>query len=169
MVLARKILFLWPLFLLLALQGCYHMRVLVEPIDPIKIVVKVAPAEALRRIKNVLDEKQHLRNLEEQSDSVLITSPWHFATDTGFGQPAGGRKYYTQLRIETAQKDGQTEISISPYHYEIRTTYAYGLDGQVKTLAKTYPYEEYPGMFDLKTLKRELNGVAALIKSEFHE
>lgn len=167
MALVRKSIVLLPLFLLLLLQGCYHMRIMVEPINPEVVVVSVAPEEALRRIKAVLDKKQHLRSSDEHDDSVLITPPWHFATDTGFGQPAGGRQYYTQFKIEAVQRDGQTIVTISPHHYEIRTSYAYGLDGQLRTLAKHYPYEQYPGMFDLEPLKRELAGMAVLIKRAF--
>ena len=105
----------------------------------------------------------------DSSGNVLITTPYHFITDTGFGQPAGGRKYYTQLRIEVQQQNGATSVQISHYNFEIRTSYAYNRDGQVGTMYKHYPYEEYPGMFDLTLINNEMDRAAADIRRIFQE
>lgn len=151
--------------LLLILGGCYHMRAEPEPIKPRVFKVNLVPAEALKRIRNVLEGERRLRILEEQNQgAILVTAPWHFATDTGFGQPAGGRKYYTQLLVEVVVQNGGTQVTLSPYSYEMRSTYAYGENGQVETLNKHYPYEHYPGMFDNNLLTAALNEMAATMQ-----
>lgn len=153
------------LLLVLLLPACYHMRVDPEPIRAETVSVGQPPAEALRRIREALHDELNLRALEdEDGGNILVTSPWHFATDTGFGQPPGGRKNLVQFRIEAVERAGRTEVTVAPYNYEIRTSYAYGLDGQVRTLYKAYPYEQYPGMFDVDQLRRELERVAAIIR-----
>lgn len=158
------------MLLLALLSGCYHMRVLAEPIQPETVHIALRPEATLQRIKRLLDSEHHLRALEDENQvGVLITPLWHFATDTGLGQPAGGRQYFVQLRIAVTALDGKSVVTVTPYHYEIHTSYAYGLDGQVKTLFKIYPYEEYPGMFDLEPLKKELSLLAELIKRRCHE
>lgn len=154
--------------LLLAMPACYHMRAEAEPISPRMLRIRVAAPDALGKIRVLVEEGWRLRILEDSSSGVvLITSPYHFSTDTGLGQPAGGRKYYTQLRIEVQQQNDRTLVVISPHNYEIRTSYAYGLEGQIRTLYKHYPYEEYPGMFDLGPLNQELDRVSANIKGLF--
>ena len=126
---------------------------------------RLAPVDAMRRLRSVLEEDMKFRILEESPDGMqLITSPRHFATDTGPGQPAGGRQYYTQLLIRLSAREGGTEISITPHNYELRTSYAYSSEGQIRTLYKIYPYEEYPGMFDLIPLLNELSYSASAIQ-----
>ncbi len=106
-----------------------------------------------------------LRILEESSGGrQLITAPRHFATDTGPGQPAGGRQYYVQLRIDLSAHGNGTEIVISPHRYELRTSYAYSSEGQLRTLSKIYPYEEYPGMFDNGPIMKELKTSAEMVE-----
>ena len=115
---------------------------------------------------------QSSREDADSTGTVLITAPYHFTTDTGFGQPAGGRKYYTQLRIELLQRDGVLTVQLSPYNFEIRTSYAfndYSKGGAVGTMYKHYPYEEYPGMFDLNLINSEIDRVSADIKRNFLE
>ena len=51
----------------------------------------------------------------------------------------------------------------------VRTSYAFNQEGQVGTLYKHYPYEKYPGMFDLVLINRELDRVAADIERIFQE
>jgi hypothetical protein len=153
---------------LLLLPACYHMRAEVEPITPQVLSIKASSPEVLSRIRRLIEERWQQRILGDvSSGTVLITTPYHFATDTGLGQPAGGRKYYTQLKIEVEKHDDQTQVTISPHNYEIRSTYAYGLGGEVRTMYKHYPYEEYPGMFDLAPLNSELERVSKVIKSLF--
>lgn len=153
---------------LLVLPACYHMRTEAEPITPRTFEIKAAVPEAMGKIRKLVEDEWHHRILEDGgSGFVLITTPYHFATDTGLGQPAGGRKYYTQLRIEVQQQEGQTLVTISPHNYAIRTSYAYGLEGEIRTMHKHYPYEDYPSMFDLTPLSQELDRVSAKIKGIF--
>lgn len=159
------------LLLPLLLSGCYHMRVEAETIAPSVVSVRPSPAESLRRIRRFVENDMQLWIMaEDNNGATLVTAPWHFYTDTGFGQPAGGRKYYTQLRIAvTAGDGGGSRISLSHYNYEIRTSYAYGQDGHVMTMYKHYPHEHYPGMFDNAPLIRELKGVSDAIARVCHE
>ncbi len=123
------------LCLLLLLPACYHMRTEAEPIAPRVFTVKAATPDALSKIRMLVEERwQHRILAVDSSGTVLITAPYHFATDTGLGQPAGGRKYYTQLRIEVERENDRTLVTVSPHNYEIRTSYAYGLGGEVRTM-----------------------------------
>lgn len=155
----------------LLLPACYHMRSEPVAIQPRVVAVPGSPEQVLAKLRRVVEDEWNRRVLEEEGrgTTLLITSPYHFATDTGFGQPAGGRKYYMQLRIELQREGGQTRLVISPHNYEIRTSYAFGLAGQVQTLYKHYPYEEYPGMFDLAPLNRELDSVAGILRQRLKE
>lgn len=163
--------YLWLVLLSLSLlPGCYHMRAEAEPIAERIITVTAAPAVTVRKIRALIEQEWHTRIFETAANgSVLITSPYRFAVDTGFGQPAGGRKYYTQLHIEIETRGGQTTVRISSYNFEMRSSYAFNQDGQVGTLYKHYPYEQYPGMFDLSLINNELDRVAAAILHLFTE
>jgi len=159
------------LFLLLALlPACYHMRAEAEAIAPRIVTITGQPLDAVRKIRVLVEDGWKCRILEtDTTGTVLITAPYHFTTDTSFGQPAGGRKYYTQLRIEVQQQNGATTVHLSHYNFEIRTSYAYNKEGQVGTMYKHYPYEEYPGMFDLDLINREMDRVSADIQRLFKE
>lgn len=159
------------LFLMLSLlPACYHMRAEAEPIAPRIITVSGRSHDAVKKIRKLVDDKWKSRILEtDSSGTILITAPYHFTTDTGFGQPAGGRKYYTQLRIEVQQQNGTVTAHLSHHNFEIRTSYAYNKEGQVGTMYKHYPYEEYPGMFDLDLINREMDRAALEILKIFKE
>lgn len=146
------------------------MRAEAEPVVTRIITIPGKQQDAIRKIRALVEESWKYRILETGSGgSVLITTPYHFTTETGFGQPAGGRKYYTQLRIEVQQQNGITTARISHHNFEIRTSYAYNLDGRVGTLYKHYPYEQYPGMFDLDLINREMDRVSVEIQRIFQE
>lgn len=161
-----RVLFTCISLLLLLTSGCYHMRVNPEPL-PTRHFSTIKSKEAtLRTIKRVLEDEMQLRILDEYSQgAVLISAPHYVATETGFGQPAGGRRYYFQLHIEVNNENDRRIVFLSPYHFEIRTSYAYGLEGQVKTLYKIYPYAEYPGMFELSFLEQELQRIGSLLEN----
>lgn len=164
----RNCLWLLLALLLALLPSCYHMRVEAEPIAPRIITIPGEPLDAVRKIRTLLERDWKCRVLETDSGgTILITAPCHFTTDTSFGQPAGGRKYYTQLRIEVKQQNGVTTVQLTPYNFEIRTSYAYNKEGQVGTMYKHYPYEEYPGMFDLGLINNEMDRVSADILQKF--
>lgn len=152
------------LLVLCLLPGCYHMRLAPEPL-PVRTLASTKTAQqTLQRIRQALEDDLGLRALDEgESGLVLITVPHHFATDTGPGQPPGGRKYYVQLLIEVTAQDGRTVVTITPHNYELRTSYVYSSEGQLRTLSKVYPYDHYPGMFDLGPLGKELDTVAVTI------
>lgn len=149
------------------------MRGEAEPIAERVITVPGQPHEVVGRIRRFVEDKWNYRILKTGSaGNVLITAPYHFTTDTGFGQPAGGRKYYTQLRFEIQQQKDTVTIHISHYNFEIRTSYAfndYSRGGEVGTMYKHYPYEEYPGMFDLTLINKEMDRVTLDIQNIFKE
>jgi len=147
--------------LLCLLPGCYHMRIAPEPLPVRTLASSKTPQQTMQRIRRALEEDLGMRVLDtEQSEQVLVTAPRHFATDTGVGQPPGGRQYYMQLLVEVTVHEGKTTVTIAPHNYELRTSYAYSSEGQLRTLKKTYPYDHYPGMFDLEPLVKELDMVA---------
>lgn len=149
------------LLVLCLVPGCYHMRIAPESLPVRTLVSTKTPQQTLQRIRDALEHDLGMRLLDtEQNELLLVTAPRHFATDTGPGQPPGGRQYYMQLLIEVATHEGKTVVTISPHNYELRTSYAYSSEGQLRTLKKTYPYEHYPGMFDLAPLGKELDSVA---------
>jgi len=166
----RNLLLLVLLLTLPLLPACYHMRTEAEPIATRVITLPGGAGNAVRKIRSLVEDRWRCRILETDSTgTILITAPYHFTTDTGFGQPAGGRKYYTQLRIEVQQQNGAVTAHLSHYNFEIRTSYAYNNQGQVGTMYKHYPYEEYPGMFDLDLINREMDRVSADIQRIFQE
>ena len=168
MISALRLLSLFVVALLL--PACYHLRLVADPIPPQSISVRQTPEEALRRIKKTLEKELHLRVVAEQRDGmVLISTPHHFFTDTGFGQPAGGRKYFVQFQIEVDSSNGQSIVTVVPRHFELRTSYAYSSEGKLHTLYKVYPYEKYPGMFDINIMKREVKRVAGVIDRAMKE
>lgn len=157
-------------FLLLLLPACYHMRAEPEMIATKNITVSGQPLEVVKKIRRLAERTWQCRILETDSTgTVLITAPYHFTTETGFGQPAGGRKYYTQLKIEVHRHNDSTTVQISHYNFEIRTSYAYSKDGEIHTMYKHYPYEKYPGMFDLTLINNEMDRIAGDISRLFQE
>lgn len=168
----RNCLWLLLSLLLALLPACYHMRVEAEPIATRIVTVRANPDDVVVKIRTLVEDEWKYRILEtEGNGTVLITAPYHFATDTGFGQPAGGRKYYTQLRLEIKQQNESVSVLLSHYNFEIRTSYAYNdySKAGVGTMYKHYPYEEYPGMFDLTLINREMDRVSADIRRLFQE
>lgn len=142
------------------------MRVNPEPLPSHHIVTKKSSALAERIIRRILENELNVRIIDEgDHGKFLISAPRHFATDTSLGMPAGGRQYYSQLYIEINNEKEGCHITLSPYHYELRTSYAYGFEGQVHTLYKIYPYPDYPGMFDLSFLEQDLKKVSTLIET----
>lgn len=146
------------------------MRADAEPIATRIISLPGTPDTAVRKIRSLIENDWNYRILEADSTgTIFITAPYHFTTETGFGQPAGGRKYYTQLRIEVLEHAGTVSAHLSHYNFEIRTSYAYNKEGQVGTMYKHYPYEEYPGMFDLNLINHEMDRVSSRIMRIFKE
>ena len=146
------------------LGACYHMRVVAEPIQVRSITTRQAPSESLRRINRALQKDLQLRVVaQEQGGRVLISAPRQFHIDTGVGQPAGGRKYFVQLQIEVQDHNSGSRISIKGHNFEIRTSYVYSDHGQLETLYKVYPYEEYPGMFNIDIMNQEMQKLAEII------
>lgn len=151
-------------------SGCYHLRVNPEPLPVHQIVTKKNSDVAKSIISRILESELNIRIMDEENrGNTLISAPRHFATDNSFGMPAGGRQYYSQLQIEINRGKEGCIITISPYNYELRTSYAYGLEGHVHTLYKTYPYSEYPGMFDLSFLEQDLKKVSFLLETALKE
>jgi hypothetical protein len=146
------------------------MRADAEPIAARIINLPGEQQDAVRKIRTLIEDQWKCRILETNSSgNILITAPYHFTTETGFGQPAGGRKYYTQLRIEVQMNNGTVTAHISHYNFEIRTSYAFNKEGQLGTMYKHYPYQEYPGMFDLALINSEMDRASTDIMRIFKE
>lgn len=163
---------LWVFLFLMTglLPACYHMRAEAEPIATRVISLPGTSENAVRKIRSLVENDWNYRILEvDRTGTVFITAPYHFTTETGSGQPAGGRKYYTQLRIEIQQQGDAVSAHLSHYNFEIRTSYAFNKEGQLGTMYKHYPYEEYPGMFDLNLINREMDRVSSGIMRKFKE
>jgi hypothetical protein len=60
-------------------------------------------------------------------------------------------------------------VNLSHYNFEIRTSYAFNQEGQLGTLYKRYPYEQYPGMFELALINSEMDRVSGDIQRLFME
>lgn len=153
------------IFCCVTLTACYHLRVNPEPLPIKQISSHYSIDKTNRIIQRVLENELNIRIIDDESNArTLISAPRHFATDTSFGMPAGGRHYYVQYRFDLKPLADGCLVALTPHNYDLRTSYAYGLDGRVKTLYKIYPYPEYPGMFDLTLLETEMGKITNMLE-----
>ena len=157
---------LFALFLSMGMAGgCYHMRITPQPLPSYQIFAKSAPPEALAAVERLLNEDDFRLESVDPSALTILTGYRFFHNDSGFGQPPGGRDYFYRLQVTLRPDGGGTRVTLSGVDFELRSFYVYEDEGHLSTLKKRYPYEEYPGMFDLDAMTRELVRVQKLVKT----
>lgn len=154
----------WLIFcLLVLLTGCYHLRLVPAPLEKARLVTTKQDREALDAIASVLRgdgfDIQYLRG-----ESGVVTGVRKFYTENGPGQPVEGRHYFYRLRVEILPKKPATEIFLEPFALEIESNYVYDSDGSLKSTMKRYPYEAYPGMFELSFVSQEVERVKDILE-----
>jgi len=147
-------------------SGCYHMRVMPEPLEE-SIFSVSRPLESVRSdIASRLEQDGFPLDREVCSGRVIFTGHRFFYNDSGFGQPPGGRDYYYKLRVTLINDKKGTLVRLEPFDLEIRSFYVYDREGKLATMKKRYPYQEYPGMFELAYLKKEMERLTARLTAE---
>ena len=144
--------------------GCYHMRVTAEPLPALETVAPDNGHDPFPAACAALRQDGYIVPEPERNGRSALTAFRHIATETGFTQPTGGREYYLRLRISAIRQQGRQTLRLEPAELELRTSYVFGEDGQVLWMRKRYPYEQYPGMFDLSYVNREMDRVRALLE-----
>ncbi|WP_298270609.1 hypothetical protein [Geobacter sp.] len=156
-----RVVWLWALCVgVLLISGCYHLRLEATPLDVRRFEVPRPPDDVYAAVKCLLARERYEFEQEEGKERLLVTGFRHFATRAGgLTLPEGGRLYFHRLRVTVREAAGGSEVAVESVDLEIRSSYAYDEGGKVNYFMKRYPYEHYPGMFDLDVVNRELNGV----------
>ena len=154
------------LIILLGAGGCYHMRLMPVPLEGAGIETGQPVARTVAEIEKRLLQDGFLLETVDARSNVIVTGYRFFYNDTGTGQPDGGRDYHYRLEVRVTAKDKGAAVRLTPIDLELRTFYVYDHEGKLDTLKKRYPYEEYPGMFELEYLKKELQRVKELLVAE---
>ena len=149
---------------LAVIAGCYHLRPVATPLKSYTFFLQGSPAGILATIGNVLREDGFIVEEEAKDGAALVTSTRIFYNDSGFSQPAGGRNYYCRLNVILQQRGTLVAVTLEPLSLAMASTYVYDADGKAVNLSKRYPYEEYPGMFELGYLDQELLRVMTLLQ-----
>lgn len=157
------------ILLTLLTAGCYHMRFTAKEVPPPEFNVSVPPATAFRRVEQILATDGFSLEMDDPDRLVILTGLRFFYNDSGFGQPPGGRNYFHKLRVVLCPDRKGTRVELSDTALEIQSFYLYENEGELVTLKKHYPYEEYPGMFDLDAVKAELARVSAKLQRGMNE
>ncbi|MBT0651845.1 hypothetical protein [Geomobilimonas luticola] len=147
-------------------SGCYHMRLLPVPLESADFKATQPMGRAVAEFEKRLLQDGFLLEAVDAGGGVILTGYRFFYNDTGFGQPAGGRDYYYRLKVNVTPEGQGVTVRLTPFDLELRTFYVYDHEGRLDTLKKRYPYEVYPGMFELEYLKKELQRVKALLAAE---
>jgi len=148
-------------------SGCYHMRLLPEPLESADFKVSQPVARAFAEFEKRLRQDGFLLETVDNGSGVILTGYRFFYNDTGFGQPAGGRDYYYRLKVKVTTEGKGVAVHLAPFDLELRTFYVYDHEGKLDTLKKRYPYEVYPGMFELEYLNKELQRVKDLLAEKW--
>lgn len=152
------------LILLVCVPGCYHLRLAAAPIDAFRFTVPRAPADVFAETRQLLDSEGYAVESADSKNGIIVTAYRHFITDAGVTQPVGGRLYFHRLKVAVRNHPSGTEVSIESTGLEIRSSYVSNEDGRVSFFKKRYPYENYPSMFDLNYVNRELKRVRAFLQ-----
>lgn len=149
---------------LLVSAGCYHVRLGPVPLDREEFVVAKPKEDIFPVIEGLLSDGGFTILRREPDEGVIETDYRFFFKDTGDQQPAEGRDYYYRLRVRLADAVGGTRVTIEVGALELRTHYVYDENGGINQLTKRYPYEQYPSMFDLTQVNRELRRVGQILR-----
>lgn len=148
------------------LAGCYHLRLEAVPLDTPRFVVNRPAAEVYADAKYLLPREHYEVEVEDEKGRFFLTDFYHFSTRRGgLSQPEGGRLYYHRLKVTVREVAEGSEVLLESVDLEIRSSYVYDEGGKVLAFKKRYPYEHYPGMFDLSFVNRELERVKAELET----
>jgi hypothetical protein len=67
--------------------------------------------------------------------------------------------------VTVAGGEEAAEVTLESVELEIRSSYVYDEGGKVLSFKKRYPYDHYPGMFDLSSVNWELNRMKGYLES----
>lgn len=158
----------WGLLLSLWLvaSGCYHLRLAATPIEDVRFSVKLPVERVTEAVKLLLQQDGYAIETADAREGTILTDYRHFSTRAGgVTLPAGGRLYFHKLKVTISGTGDETTVALASVELEIRSSYVYEDDGRVQALKKRYPYEQYPGMFDLSTVTWELNRVRGYLQT----
>ncbi|HEY6839529.1 MAG TPA: hypothetical protein VI389_12365 [Geobacteraceae bacterium] len=148
----------------LTVSGCYHMRFTPAPLDTVEFVVPKPKEDLFSRAEGLLAD-DGFSVVRRDPDAGMIETDYHFFyKETGAQQPIEGRDYYYRLRVRLEDAPGGTRVRVEVAALELRTHYVYDENGGINQLTKRYPYENYPSMFDLTLVSRELRRVGQIFR-----
>lgn len=149
--------------LLLLTAGCYHLRLNPDPLDSVSFTVSRPQPQVFAEIQRLLEKDGFRMERVDPAAGYLLTDYRFFRNESGFGQPEGGRDYFYKLQISLRPQGSGTEVRLEPTALELRSAYILDEAEGLTTLKKRYPYDHYPGMFELSYLAEELGRVRALL------
>ncbi|RNC72231.1 MAG: hypothetical protein ED859_02530 [Desulfuromonadales bacterium] len=159
----------WGLLLLLCfavMPGCYYFRLAAAPLQKPRFVTVKPVDEVFGTVRNLLLQDGYIIEQEDPRDRTILTDFRHFSTRAGgVTQPEGGRLYYHKLRVTVEGGDEGAAVVLESVALEIRSSYVYDEGGKVLSFKKRYPYEHYPGMFDLSSVNWELDRMKGYLES----
>lgn len=161
------------LFFVLA-AGCYHLRLEPAALPVQRTVTARAATDVFDRARDILAQDGYTVERAEKRDNgeggVIHCDYRHFSTRAGgISQPVGGRLYYHRLMVTVNGGEEGAEVLVESTGLEIRSSYVYEEGGAVRSFVKRYPYEHYPGMFDLKAVDHELARVRGMLEAALRQ
>lgn len=154
------------LLLWLVVAGCYHLRLAATPLEEARFSVKLPEERVMAAVKFLLQQDGYTLESADEREGIILTDYRNFSTKAGgVTLPEGGRLYYHKLKVTIGNSGAETVVALASVDLEIRSSYVYEDDGRVQALKKRYPYEQYPGMFDLSTVTWELKRVSGYLQT----
>lgn len=138
------------------------MRFTAVPLDKVEFVVPKPKESIFPIVEGLLSDDGFTVVRREPAEGVIETDYRFFYNETGSQQPTEGRDYYYRLRVRVEDVVGGTRVAVEVGALELRTHYVYDESGGINQLTKRYPYEQYPSMFDLTLVSRELRRVGQI-------
>lgn len=140
------------------------MRISPLPVEAVSFIVSAEKWKGFATVRHLLEEDGFSIEEAGEENGLILTAPRHFATETGFGQPIEGRRYLWRLKVTILSEGEGARVTLQVADLRIITRYVESMEGEVVDITKGYPYEEYPGMFDLGLVKDELLRVQKLLE-----
>lgn len=154
----------WSLLLLLVLPGCYHMRLFPEPVPTEAFPLNGELRPVRTGIVRILEADGFILDGPASSERQLCFESRQFTTETGYGHPVEGRRYYGRLRVILRPEGQKLWVDLTQDGLLIRSHYVENFQGAITELEKTYPYEVYPGMFDMGLVRKELQRIRRFLE-----
>ncbi len=151
--------------LFVAVFGCAHLRLTASPLEPVVFEVSSSPANTYESVTALLLRKGFDLVREDPGAGILVTGEIPFNAATGSGGGGRGRDYVYTLKLGLRQTETGTEVVLEPLDLATRLLRVEAQGGRLTRISRRYTYEEYPGMFDLACLNRELCRVKDLLES----